>query len=259
MAFQHILYEEKDKIGRLTLNRPQKRNALGREAEEEIIACLEDAAARHEVKVIIVGALGPVFCSGHDRAEILNVPLNDIRRLFNTSMKMMMVMRQVPQPIIAQVHGIAMAGGCHLAAACDLVVAAEEGARFGMTGLKIGYNCSTPTVAVSRCVGQKKCLEMLFTGRLYSAAEAREMGLVNQVVPDEKLEEETWNLATEIAEGSKLTLGISKMVYYAQIEMTEWQAYSYAKEMMASQALMPDAIEGFSASIAGRPPVWKEV
>ena len=258
MGYEYILYEERDKVGILTLNRPEKRNALGREAEKEIIACLEDAALRHEAKVIIIKAAGKIFCSGHDRAEVLDKPLNDVRRLFQTSMEMMLAMHGVPQPIIAQVHGIAMAGGCHLAAACDLVVAAETEAKFGMTGLKIGYNCSTPTVAVSRCVGQKKCLEMLFTGRLYSAEQSREMGLVNMVAPDDQLEQKTWELAQEIAQGSKLVLGISKQVYYAQIEMTEWQAYQYAKEMMGAQAIMPDAVEGFTASIEGRQPVWKE-
>ena len=161
-------------------------------------------------------------------------------------------------PIIAQVHGIAMAGGCHLAAACDLVVAAEKGAQFGMIGLKIGYNCSTPTVAVSRAVGQKKCLEMLFTGNLYSAQEALAMGLINRVVPDDNLEEETLALAQQIAKGSRVVLGISKQVYYGQIDMTEDQAYHYAKEMMAIGALLPDAVEGFTAAIERREPDFPE-
>jgi len=258
MAYKYLLSEVKDQIGVMTLNRPDKMNALGIEFEEEITDCLSTWAVGTEVKVVILKANGKLFCSGHDRSEILNATPADIRRLFQTSFQMMTAMRQVPMPIIAQVHGVAMAGGCHLAAGCDLIVAAEEGAKFGMTGMKIGYNCTTPTVAVSRAVGQKKCLEMLFTGRLYSAQEAKEMGLVNMVVPDSELDEETWALAQEIAQGSRVILGISKQAFYAQIEMTEPQAYNYAKEMMALNALLPDAVEGFSASIERRQPSFPE-
>jgi enoyl-CoA hydratase/carnithine racemase len=127
-----------------------------------------------------------------------------------------------------------------------------------MSGVKIGYNCSTPTVAVSRAIGQKRTLEMLFTGRFVSAKEALAWGLVNRVVPDDKLEEETWSLAKEIAQYSIKVLGIGKQVYYQQTEMAEAQAYTYAKEMMASQALMPDAIEGMTAMNEKREPVWVE-
>ena len=258
MAYKYITSEVKDRIGILTLNRPDKMNGLGKEMEDEITDCLQTWGDGKEVKVVIIKGNGKVFCSGHDRNEVLHGTPSSIRGLFQTSYKMMSVMRQVPMPIIAQVHGIAMAGGCHLAAACDLVVAAEKGAQFGMTGIKIGYNCSTPTVAVSRAVGQKKCLEMLFTGNLYSAQEALAMGLINRVVPDDKLEEETWALAQQIAKGSRVVLGVAKQVYYGQIDMTEDQAYHYAKEMMAIGALLPDAVEGFTASIEKREPKFPE-
>ncbi|MCB2228507.1 MAG: enoyl-CoA hydratase/isomerase family protein [Desulfarculaceae bacterium] len=258
MAYKYILSEVKDKIGILTLNQPDKMNALGAAVEKEITDCLNNWAEGTEVKVVILRANGKVFCSGHDRLEVRDGTPSSIRNLFQTSYDMMTCMRTVRMPIIAQVHGIAMAGGCHLVAGCDLAVAAEEGAKFGMTGMKIGYNCSTPTVAVSRAVGSKKCLEMLFTGNLYSARESLDMGLINRVVPDDKLEEETWALATQIAKGSRITLGISKQVFYAQIGMTEDQAYHYAKEMMAIAALLPDAQEGFSAGIEKREPNFPE-
>lgn len=258
MSYKYILAEVKDRIGIITLNQPEKMNALGAAVELEITGCLQTWAKGKDVKVVILKANGKLFCSGHDRLEVLNGTPSSIRNLFQTSYDMMSCMRQVPMPIIAQVHGIAMAGGCHLVAGCDLVVAAENGAKFGMTGLKIGYNCSTPTVAVSRAVGQKKCLEMLFTGNLYSAQEALDMGLVNRVVPDEQLEQETFALAQEIAKGSRIVLGISKQVFYAQIEMTEDQAYHYAKEMMAIAALLPDAKEGFTAGIEKREPNFPE-
>lgn len=258
MAYKHILYEEKEEIGILTLNRPEKRNALGREAEEEIIACLTDAAKRCDVKVIILKATGEVFCAGHDRLEILNQPVAEIRRLFHTSFNMMMTLRTIPQCVIAQVQGIAMAGGCHLAAACDLITAGEKKARFGMTGLIYAYNCSTPTVAVSRAIPQKKCMEMLMTAKLYSAKEAQEFYLVNRVFPDEKLDEMTFEWAKEIAKASKYAIYMAKQVFYAQVEMTEWQAYHYAKEMMALAGVSVNATEGFTAFIEKREPVWDE-
>jgi len=258
MAYQYILTEVKDRIGLITLNQPEKMNALGEAVELEITDALQQWGRGKDVKVVILKANGKVFCSGHDRLEVRDGTPSSIRNLFQTSYNMMSCMRRVRMPIIAQVHGIAMAGGCHLVAGCDLVVAAENGAKFGMTGMKIGYNCSTPTVAVSRAVGQKKCLEMLLTGDLYSAQEAREMGLVNRVVPDDQLERETFAWAKEIAKGSRIVLGISKQVFYAQSEMTEDQAYHYAKEMMAIGALLPDAQEGFSAGIEKREPNFPE-
>ena len=258
MSLSYITYEEQDEIGILTLNQPEKRNALGRAAEQEITDVLLDAGDRHAVKVIIFKANGPVFCAGHDRAEILNQPLGNIRRLFQTSFRMMGTLRSIPQCVIAEVHAIAMAGGCHLVAGCDLIAAGKEKAQFGMTGLVYSYNCSTPTVAVSRCVGQKKCMEMLMTAKLYSAEESREMGLVNWVFPDDQLHEKTMEKAREICKSSKYAINISKQNYYAQEEMTEWQAYMFAKEMMAQQGISANATEGFTAFIEKRDPKWND-
>lgn len=256
MDFNCITYEEQGEVGILTLNMPEKRNALGRAAEQEMIDCLSDAGKRHEVKVIILKAVGPVFCAGHDRAEILNQPLGDIRRLFQTSFTLMGTLRSIPQCVIAEVHAIAMAGGCHLAAGCDLITAGAENAKFGMTGLIYSYNCTTPTVAVSRCVGQKKTMEMLMTANLYSAEEAKDMKLVNFVYPDDQLHEKTMELAQAICKSSKYAIYMSKQNYYAQEEMTEWQAYMFAKEMMAQQATSLNATEGFTAFIEKRDPTW---
>lgn len=258
MSYDSILYEEQGEIGILTLNMPDKRNALGIHAELEITECLQDAAKRHDTKVTILKADGPVFCAGHDRLEILNQPLSNIRRLFQTSFNLMSTIRSVPQCVIAEVHAIAMAGGCHLAAGCDLITAGRDNAQFGMTGLVYSYNCTTPTVAVSRAVGQKKCLEMLMTARLYSAEESREMGLVNQVFPDHQLHEKTMELAAEICKSSKYAIYMAKQNFYAQVEMTEYQAYMFAKEMMAQEAVSVNAMEGFSAFIEKRSPVWND-
>lgn len=260
MAYTAIRYEEdkEDSIGIMTLNRPEKRNALGREAEEEIIACLQDAAKRAEVKVIILKAEGEVFCSGHDRLEIVRRPASEIRRLFQTSFNMMVTLRTVPQCIIAQVQGVAMAGGCHLAAGCDLITAGKAKAKFGMTGLLYSYNCSTPTVALSRAVPQKKCFEMLMTADLFTAEEAAGFHLVNKVFPDDQLEEKTYEWAKKIAKSSTYAIAMSKQVFYAQVEMTEWQAYHYAKEMMALAGVSVNATEGFTAFLEKREPRWDE-
>jgi len=258
MSYQSILYDEKDEIGILTLNRPERRNALGRESEEEIIRCLQDAAQRAQVKVIILKAAGDVFCAGHDRLEIVRQPVADIRRLFQTSFNMMTSLRSIPQCVIAQVQGIAMAGGCHLAAGCDLITAGKDKSRFGMTGLIYSYNCSTPTVALSRAVPQKKCFEMLMTAKLFTAEEAASFHLVNKVFPDDKLDEMTYAWAKEIAKSSKYAIAMSKQVFYAQVEMTEWQAYHYAKEMMALAGISVNATEGFTAFLEKREPNWDE-
>jgi enoyl-CoA hydratase/carnithine racemase len=258
MPYDSILYEEQDEIGILTLNMPEKRNALGIHAETEITECLQDAAKRHAAKVIVLKATGPVFCAGHYRPEIVNQPVSKIRQLFQTSFNLMTTIRNVPQCVIAEVHAIAMAGGCHLVAGCDLITAAREKAQFGMTGLIYSYNCTTPTVAVSRAVGQKKCMEMLMTAKLYSAEESREMGLVNMVFDDDQLHEKTMELAGDICKSSKYAIYMSKQNFYAQVEMTEYQAYMFAKEMMAQQGVSVNAIEGFTAFMEKRDPVWND-
>ncbi len=256
MSYDSILYEEQGEIGILTLNMPEKRNALGIHAETEIIECLQDAGKRHAVKVIILKANGPVFCAGHHRPEIVKQPIANVRKLFQTSFNLMSTIRSVPQCIIAEVHAIAMAGGCHLAAGCDLITAGKNNAQFGMTGLIYSYNCTTPTVAVSRAVGQKKCMEMLMTADLYSAQESLEMGLVNKVFEDDQLHEKTMELANHICRSSKYAIYMSKQNFYAQVEMTEPQAYMFAKEMMAQQAISVNATEGFTAFMEKRDPVW---
>lgn len=169
----------------------------------------------------------------------------------------MMLIHTVPQPVIAQVHGIATAAGCQLAAACDLVVA-EKGAQFATPGVKIGLFCTTPMVPLSRAVGRKKSLEMLLAGKFISAQEAKEYGLVNRVVPKEKLEKETWALAKDIDQYSLAIVNLGKQTFYQQIEMAEKQAYQYAKEVISANALMDDALEGMSAFLEKRPPVWKD-
>lgn len=257
MAHRTILYEERDRIGRITLNRPGKRNALSLELIEEMRACLLRVREDRSAKVLIVGGAGEHFSAGHDLNEIRDGELEDIRHLFETCLELMMEIQALPQPVIAEVRGIATAAGCQVVAACDLAVAGE-GARFATPGVRIGLFCTTPMVPLSRNVGRKRALEMLLTGRFVSAREALDFGLVNRVVPDDRLEEETAALASELARYSAETLGIGKQAFYTQIHMDDERAYRYGREVISANAVTPDAREGISAFLEKRPPVWKE-
>jgi len=257
MNYNYIIYEKRENIALITLNQPKKQNILSLNLIEEISSCLRQVAKEKSATVIIVKGAGDNFCAGHDLNEILHQDINTIRHLFQTCCDLMMLIHTVPQPVIAQVHGIATAAGCQLAAACDLVVA-EKGAQFATPGVKIGLFCTTPMVPLSRAVGRKKSLEMLLTGKFISAQEAKEYGLVNRVVPKEKLEKETWALAKDIDQYSLAIVSLGKQTFYQQIEMAEKQAYQYAKEVISANALMDDALEGMSAFLEKRPPIWKD-
>lgn len=257
MNYNYILYEEKEKIGLITLNQPKKQNVLSLQLLNEISLCLRQIAREKDTTVVIIKGAGDNFCAGHDLNEILNQDIDSIRHLFQTCCNLMMLIHTIPQPVIAQVRGIATAAGCQLAAACDLVVA-EESARFATPGVKIGLFCTTPMVPLSRAMGRKKALEMLLTGKFISAQEAKAYGLVNQVVSKEKLEKETWALAKEIDQYSLEIVSLGKQTFYQQIDMAEEQAYQYTKEVISANALMDNAVEGMSAFLEKRPPVWKD-
>lgn len=255
MGYETILFEERDLIGVITLNRPDKRNAMSLELLEELAACLESVGREGRLKVLIVKGAGPVFSAGHDMQQILGKDLNSVRELFRTCSDLMLLIHRIPQTVIAQVHGIATAAGCQLVAACDLAVA-DEKTRFATPGVKIGLFCSTPMVPLSRAVGRKKALEMLLTGRFISAGEALSHGLINLVVPATELEEKAMAFAREIAKYSLVTLGLGKQAFYRQLEMHEADAYHYAKEVISGNAIMPDAIEGMTAFLEKREPIW---
>ena len=257
MHYKNIIFEEMEKIGSVILNRPEKQNALSLDLLQELSTCLTKVGQERKVKAVIIKGGGDNFCAGHDMNEILNQGLEDIQNLFQTCLDLMALIHRTPQPVIAQVHGIATAAGCQFVAACDLAVA-EEGARFATPGVKIGLFCSTPMVPLSRAVGRKKAIEMLFTGEFISAQEAKEYGLVNRVVPKERLGEETQALAKEIARYSLDILNLGKQAFYQQIEMAEMQAYQYAKEVISANALMPDALEGMAAFLNRHAPVLTE-
>jgi enoyl-CoA hydratase/carnithine racemase len=241
---------------RITLNRPEKRNALSLGLMEELIRALEAVSADPEVRTIVVEGAGPGFSAGHDLSEMVGRDLAFYQRLFDVCTVLMETIHRVPQPVIAKVHGVATAAGCQLVAACDLAVAAET-ARFGTPGVKIGLFCSTPMVPLSRAVGRKRALEMLLTGELVDAQRALDWGLVNLVVPEEALEDAVAELAERIGRSSPLTVAIGKEAFYAQMELDEHRAYDLTKSVMAANALAGDAQEGMGAFLEKRAPTWK--
>ena len=209
------------------------------------------------VKVVIIAANGAAFCAGHDLKEIrANPGQHHYEALFEACSKVMQTIQRLPQPVIAQVQASAYAAGSQLVATSDLAVAGES-ATFCTPGVNIGLFCSTPMVATTRNLGRKQAMEMLLTGEAIGAAKAAEWGLVNRVVPDEKLAESTMELARLIAEKSPLTVAIGKVAFYRQIEMPLEQAYDYASRVMTENMLARDAEEGIDAFLQKRPPVWE--
>jgi enoyl-CoA hydratase/carnithine racemase len=242
-------------VATLTLNRPEKRNALSLELMEEMIATLAEIAERQDVRAVILAANGKVFSSGHDLSEMTDRSLGEYRRTFDVCTVLMTKIQSIPQPVIAQVQGVATAAGCQLVATCDLAVASPE-AKFATPGVKIGLFCTTPMVALTRAIGRKRAMEMLLTGAFIDADTAAVWGLVNRVVPAAGLESHTRTLARQVAEASPLTVAIGKQAFYSQIDLDQAKAYSYAKEMMSMNAMADDAQEGITAFLEKRAPCW---
>ena len=251
-----LLQETRDGVAWLTLNRPQARNALSRGLMTALEGALEAVEADKAVRIVVIAGGGPAFCAGHDLREIRAEPGRAAyEALFEQCSRLMTRIVRLPKPVIARVHGVATAAGCQLVASCDLAVAADT-ARFATPGVNIGLFCSTPMVALSRAVGRKQAMEMLLTGDLVDAARAREIGLINRVVPEAELDEAVTALAQQIAAKSPLTLAIGKEAFYRQAEMGLDAAYTYASEVMTRNMLARDAEEGIDAFLAKRPPVW---
>lgn len=252
-----ILWNQDEAVGIITLNRPEKRNALSLEVMENLIELFKIIASNEHIKVVIIRGAGPVFSAGHDLKDIIKegADIHDFRKIFKTCSDMMWMIHQLPQPVIAQIHGVATAAGCQLVAACDLAVA-ETGAQFATPGVKIGLFCTTPMVPLVRIIGRRRAMEMLLTGRFVSAQEALSWGLVNKVVERDELEEETLKLAKEIAQYSRFTLGLGKKAFYDQIDLDEYRAYRYAQEVISMNCTAQDAREGICAFLEKRSPQW---
>ena len=254
-VFNSILIERDAPVATITMNRPEKRNALSSEMMRELRDAIRALSAESDVRAIVLAANGPAFSAGHDLRELVDGDINRYRAVFDLCTELMETIQQIPQPVIASVQKIATAAGCQLVATCDLAVAAEE-ATFGTPGVKIGLFCTTPMVALSRAIGRKRALQMLMTGRLISAETAADWGLINTVVPADQLAGATRDLALAIANASPLTVALGKQAFYTQIDLDQPKAYAYAKEVMSMNAMAADAQEGMCAFLDKRQPAW---
>lgn len=255
MPYQDLIAGREDNVAVITLNRPNRRNALSLGLMLELIERLDQTGQDREIRAVILAANGPAFCSGHDLSETVGRDINEGRRLFDVCTQLMTKLQSIPQPVIAEVHGVATAAGCQLVASCDLAIASEN-ATFATPGVRIGLFCTTPMVALTRAIGRKRAMEMLMTGQPIDAATAAEWGLINRAVPAQELKSETRKLASRVAEASGMTVDIGKQAFYAQVDLDQPKAYAYAKEVMSMNLMAADAQEGISAFLEKRPACW---
>jgi enoyl-CoA hydratase/carnithine racemase len=255
MELDGVRLEVDGRVATITLDRPERRNALGLEMLQNLTKVLESVPAQSGV--VVLAATGPAFSAGHDLSEMIGRGDDYFTELFDTCVVMMETIHAIPQPVIAKVQGIATAAGCQLVASCDLAVAATT-ARFATPGVSIGLFCSTPMVPVSRAVGHKRAMQMLLTGEPITATQAVEWGLINQAVEPEVLDETVATLADKILQFSSQTIATGKRAYYAQAGLTETAAYAVTSPVMASNAAAPDAQEGRGAFLEKRRPTWSD-
>jgi len=249
-----VLVQRDGPMTTITMNRPQRRNALSR----EFLLALSEAfgeAGRTDALGIVLAANGPVFSAGHDFADMAGASHADVRSLLQTCTELMRTIQSVPQIVVARVHALATAAGCQLAATCDLIVAAET-AGFATPGGKGGWFCHTPMVAVSHNIGRKRAMEMALTGDIVDARTAYEWGLVNRVVPEAELEKATRDLLERATQGSPRSKALGKQAMYAMLDRTEQDAYTYAIEVMAASSQTPEAQEGMNSFLEKRRPEW---
>lgn len=255
MPFDHLLVKNEDAITTITLNRPEKRNALSIELMEELTAALGEVGGS-EAGGVILAANGPVWSAGHSFGDMHGRALTEVRALFRACTRMMDQVQAIPQPVLARVHALATAAGCQLVATCDLVVASED-ASFCIPGGKGGLFCHTPLVAVARSIGRKRALEMAMTGDPIDARTAADWGLVNRVVPADDLDAAAHELLVRATRGSALSKGLGKQGFYAQVDLDQEKAYAFAIELMASASQTADAQEGMAAFLEKRPPRYQ--
>jgi enoyl-CoA hydratase/carnithine racemase len=254
--YANLLVRIEGPAARVTLNRPEKLNALSLDLLQELTAALRSLSADPEVRAIVVDGAGRAFSAGHDLSEMIDRDDSFYRELFSVCTVVMETIHELPQPVIAKVHGFASAAGCQLVAACDLAVAAD-GTRFATPGVNIGLFCSTPMVPVSRAVGRKRALQMLLTGEPISADTALEWGLINRVVAAEALEPAVAELVAALSRSSPYTVATGKRAFYDQVDRPESDAYAHCQAVMADNARAQDAQEGMGAFLEKRPPVWR--
>jgi len=252
-----VLLEEEKCVATITLNRPKQFNALSKAMLATLQEKLDSIAENEAIRIVILQGAGKVFCAGHDLKEMIDTRKEAYyQTLFKQCSKMMMTLNQMPQPVIASIHGIATAAGCQLVAACDLAVAADD-ARFATSGINVGLFCSTPAVPVSRNISRKQAMELLLTGEFIDAQTALRWGLINRTSPLDKLDEEIKKLTDSILAKPSLAVFTGKKMFYKQLELNMKDAYAYAGEIMACNMMAEDVTEGIDAFINNRQAVWR--
>jgi enoyl-CoA hydratase/carnithine racemase len=254
VEYEHILVQRSGDFATVTMNRPQRRNALSLQHMRELTAAFRDIGDSDAIGIVLAGN-GPAFSAGHDFADVADGDLIAVRSLLQTCTELMDLIQHVPQPVVARVHGLATAAGCQLVATADLAVASEN-AGFAAPGGKGGWFCHTPMVAIARNVGRKRTMEMAMSGDVIDARTALDWGLVNRVVPPDQLDSATADLLERVTLGSAVSKGIGKQALYAQIDLDQPKAYAYAVEVMAATSQLPDAREGMRAFLEKRKPIW---
>lgn len=263
MTDELVLREDAGGVATLTLNDPARLNALSVAMLAALETRLDALSVDEGVRVVVLRGAGRAFCAGHDLREMSAARQSPdagrgfFQALFDRCSRVMTALPRLPQPVIAEVHGVAVAAGCQLVAACDMAVAAE-GTRFGVNGVNIGLFCSTPMVALTRAVPRKAAFEMLTTGRLIEADEARSLGLINRIAVPDQLAQETRALAETVAAKLGVAVTIGKGVFYDQAELGLEAAYALAGEAMVTNMLDPDTAEGVSAFLDKRKPAWAD-
>ncbi len=255
MGYELITVERDESTVTVTMNRPDRRNALSLEHLEELLDAVQAVGASDATGLVVAGN-GPVFSSGHDLAAMRGAELPAMRHLLRRCSDLMLLLQDIPQVVVARVHGLATAAGCQLVAACDLAVAARS-ARFGAPGGRGGWFCTTPMVAIGRSIGRKQAVELALTGEEIDADTALAWGLVNRVVDDAELDAAVAELLALATRGSAASRALGKRALYTQLSMGEREAYDYAIEVMAAASQLHDAQEGMTAFVEKRPPDWQ--
>lgn len=254
--YEHILVKRDGDTVTITMNRAARRNSLSADHLAELLAAFHEAGTSDATGIVLAGA-GPVFSAGHDFGDVAARDLMGVRELLTLCTDLMKTMQSVPQVVIARVHGLATAAGCQLVASCDLAIAAES-AGFALPGGKGGWFCHTPAVPVARSIGRKRLMELALTGDVIDAPTALDWGLVNRVVPDDRLDDAVAELLGRATRGSRASKTMGKVTLYAQLDRPEADAYAIALEVMASASQLPGAREGMAAFLEKRKPSWPD-
>jgi enoyl-CoA hydratase/carnithine racemase len=256
MSYEKIVMERKDRVGIITLNRPEQYNTFNTALAQELCKALLELEMDTAIRVIAIKGAGKAFCTGIDVSEFHDKTLQGYREWIGIMERMIHVIAYMKKPVIASAHGYAVANGAGIIAACDLAIVAE-GTKIGTTAINVGLFCMGPAVPLSRSLGRKRCLEMLMTGDMIDAGDAERWGMVNKVVPLEKLEEETMAVANKLASKSPIALQMGKEAFYGMSDLEYGKALAYSNELFAALCMTEDAKEGIDAFLSKRKPQWK--